>query len=104
MLSPFRVFIPEISFIQSKAIVKDLQDNGYINKETSELMEDPRRSDWRVVLSQFSHLPNHPMEDSLVADKSPISELMNVAYGLHEITRDGVQEALKFCMNMNDIS
>ena len=84
--------IPEISIVESEQMVRALHDAGFIDKESDELMEDPRHSNWRAIVSQYSQ------RDSLIADESSISEIMNVAWGKHELTRDGVEEALKFCM------
>ncbi|MGK3735869.1 MAG: hypothetical protein ACI8RD_006146 [Bacillariaceae sp.] len=84
--------IPEISVVESEQLVRALQDAGFIDKGSDELIEDPRHSNWRAIISQYSQ------RYSLIADESPISEIMNVAWGKHELTRDGVEEALKFCM------
>merc|ERR1711862_973004 len=89
--------IPEISSEESNAMFEALHKKGYIDSVTYELNKDPRRSNWREVI--FSNLPHH-QHDSLRADESPISEVMNVAYGKHEMTKDGVREALEFCMNV----
>ncbi len=92
-LDYFSSRIPEITLEQSTKIVESfhaanmLDPNGY-------LLDDPRRTLWREALSTIPGLEH----DSLVADKSSISEVMNVAYGMHEMTRDGVEEALEFCL------
>jgi len=59
------------------------------------LLQDPRASTstWRAALQAFGDASG----DSLVANRSPISEVLNVAWGLHEITSEGMEEALDFC-------
>jgi hypothetical protein len=56
------------------------------------LSQDPRRSDWRSILQDYAK-----GGDSLVADRSPLSEVLNAASGMHEMTRNGVKEALDLC-------
>ena len=36
--------------------------------------------------------------DSLVLDQSDIPEVLNCAWGMHEMTRDGMQEGLSFLL------
>ena len=62
-----------------------LDDSGFITA-------DPRQSNWRSVLQAYAK-----GGDSLVADRSPLSEVLNAAYGMHEMTRNGVKEALELC-------
>lgn len=88
----FHERIPEYSLEQSTKMVQALKDGGYIDPQYSWLKDDPRRSDWRKVIRSF--VSNSL--DSLEPDESPISEVMNVAYGMHEMTRDGVREGLQF--------
>ena len=58
------------------------------------LTQDSRESDWR------SHLASLALEqDPLVLNKSAISSILNVAWGMHEMSRDGVREALSFLLN-----
>eukprot|EP01039_Chlorochromonas_danica_P002506 gene2506-2744_t len=80
----FSQYIPgRISTSLSEKIVEALKEKGFIDPNTGLLLEDPRASDWRAALSgQVVHLE----VDSLVADQSAISELMNVAWAYHEIT------------------
>ena len=46
------------------------------------LADDPRRTGWWTVL--LPHIPSSI--DSLVADESPVSEVLNAAYAMHEFT------------------
>jgi hypothetical protein len=90
--------IEEVSLAESQAMVQSLQREGFLDTTTTSttqglLMHDPRESDWRTVIRPYA-----PKDDSFVADRSRISEVLNVAYGMHEMTRDGVKEALTFCL------
>ena len=67
-----------------------LAEGGFL-AEDGTLIEDPRESRWRDVLRPFA-----ASDDGLVADKSPLSEVMNVAYAKHEMARDEVKTALEF--------
>ena len=64
------------------------------------LTEDPRVSDrWRELLRASdvaSRLPGTEpgKPDSLVADLSPVGEVLNTAYAQHEITGDHMQPTL----------
>eukprot|EP01033_Poteriospumella_lacustris_P009021 gene9021-6478_t len=54
------------------------------------LVEDPRGSNWREIVK--AAVPNLEERDSLVVDQSPISELLNYAWDMHEITDDYLPE------------
>eukprot|EP00934_Nitzschia_sp_Nitz4_P005984 Nitzschia sp. Nitz4//scaffold522_size6110//4165//5178//NITZ4_009187-RA/size6110-processed-gene-0.5-mRNA-1//-1//CDS//3329553943//5974//frame0 len=92
--------IREITSYQSNQMYSALKEASWIDANGA-LVHDPRRPmdrddpmmDWRKVLRKVVPLD----QDTMVADKSPIAEVMNVAYGMHEMTRDGVKEALQFC-------
>eukprot|EP00172_Hildenbrandia_rubra_P002015 Plantae.Rhodophyta-Hildenbrandia_rubra.ctg26636.p1 GENE.Plantae.Rhodophyta-Hildenbrandia_rubra.ctg26636~~Plantae.Rhodophyta-Hildenbrandia_rubra.ctg26636.p1 ORF type:complete len:343 (+),score=46.23 Plantae.Rhodophyta-Hildenbrandia_rubra.ctg26636:382-1410(+) len=58
------------------------------------LKQDPRSSNWRGSLSELRYLLN----DTLRPNKSPISELMNVAWGKHELTAEYTPQILAFFM------
>ena len=85
--------IVEVTKDQSNAIMQSLKGAGFLDAEGL-LREDPRRSAWRALVRP--HVPQ--IQDSLEADQSPISEVLNVAYAKHEMARDGVEEALEFCL------
>jgi hypothetical protein len=85
--------IPNLPMSRSTSIVNSLKKDGYID-DVGFLLQDPRQSDWRLAVRQFSG------SDNLIADESPLSEVMNVAYGMHEMTRDGVLEGLDFCLQL----
>jgi hypothetical protein len=73
-------------------MVEALEKSGLL--KDGFLTQDSRKSDWR------SHLASLALgDDHLVLNKSAISASLNVAWGLHEKTRDGVHEALSFLLN-----
>jgi hypothetical protein len=86
--------IPSISKEKSRRMVGAL---GNFLDNDGFLKEDPRRSTWRTVLQRFTS-----PDDSLAADKSPLSEVLNVAWGTHELARDGVEEALAVLLQQLD--
>jgi len=79
----------------SSEIVKALNEAGILDKDGF-LKEDPRRSNWRTILR-----PVVPEADSLVADRSAVSEVLNVAWAMHEMSRDGVEDALSLFAEQN---
>jgi len=103
--SYFASRIDGISQAESEEMVATLRTAGLLDLSTSELIEDPRKSykKWSNALRLASLKATSLMVfekrgDALFADKSPIFEAMNVAWGFHEMTRDGVGEALEFCV------
>lgn len=90
--------ILSISSQQSSQMVQALRNSGWIESTTRLLQHDPRSGDWRSVLRPFAG------KDSFVADQSAVSEVMNVAFGMHELSRDGVKEALNHCSSGLDLS
>ena len=58
------------------------------------ITENPLTYDWRPHLAPFAL-----EDDSLVKDKSAISSCLNVAWAWHELSRDGVHEALTFLLD-----
>lgn len=90
----FHERITKLSKLQSKDMFQSLKDHEWLDSN-GYLTKDPRRydSEWSDVLR-----PLIPVEqDTLIADQSSMSEVLNVAYSMHELSRDGVQEALTFC-------
>lgn len=85
--------ITTINLEQSTTMVNALEEATFLDSTTKQLRQDPRQSNWRDVLR-----PHAGTSDHLVADESPISEVMNVAWGMHEMTRDGVREAIQYIM------
>lgn len=79
----------------STSMYKTLEKEGFLDSDGF-LLHNPRRSDWRSFISAFAG------DDNLEADGSSISEVMNVAYGQHEMTRDGVAEGLEYCLALQN--
>lgn len=61
------------------------------------LREDPRASDWRDVLAPMAKT------DGLQPDKSPLSEVLNVAYALHELSADGFEEDVAWLETAHEV-
>ena len=59
------------------------------------LKEDPRSSDWRQTLAPMAN------SDSLRPDESPLSEVLNVAYALHELSADGFEDDVAWLEKMH---
>ncbi|CAB9524171.1 expressed unknown protein [Seminavis robusta] len=90
----FQDRIPHYTLEQSKTMTQALRKSNFLDESTFELNKDPRRSTWRDVLKEHVACP----PDCLVADQSPVSEVMNVAWGAHEMARDGVRESIAFIL------
>eukprot|EP01062_Namystynia_karyoxenos_P083199 TRINITY_DN9523_c0_g1_i1.p1 TRINITY_DN9523_c0_g1~~TRINITY_DN9523_c0_g1_i1.p1 ORF type:complete len:419 (+),score=97.42 TRINITY_DN9523_c0_g1_i1:81-1259(+) len=60
------------------------------------LHEDPRQSGWQRALHGDTPAATvlRELNDSLVPDASPLSELLNLAWAQHEIASDGIDEIL----------
>lgn len=78
----------------SEQMVIALQQAAFLDDSTGMLTDNPRHCNWRAALKNLVR----DNGDSLVADQSPISEVLNVAWGQHEMSRDGVGEALDFLL------
>ena len=75
-----------------------LRIDGIISND-GYLSQDPRASNWRV--SAQKAIPNLiPSYDSLLADESGISELLNLAWGFHEIIDQNLTEMFDFMKSM----
>ncbi len=83
----------------STKLVRAFIDEGFVDRNTKHLKEDPRGSDWRRVAHKT--LPDLiPLYDSMVADQSGISELLNVAWAMHEITDEQIIQTFQFMKSM----
>jgi len=78
--------------IASKTLVEALRAGDFLMQD-SKLADDPRQTEWREVLAPFAA----DLGDTLVADRSAIAEVLNVAWARHEITSEGVELMLRFC-------
>lgn len=87
-----RLYTPSQSAAMVRALVQaDLLDQDGL------LRYDPRRSGWRPVLRRYAQ------SDAMIPDASPVSEVLNVAWGEHELSRDGVAEALQFLLKSGGV-
>lgn len=66
-----------------------LRDGGFVDA-SGFLVDDPRRTNWRDAVRPV--VPE--AVDSLVADASPVSEILNVAWARHEFTDAHLEESL----------
>lgn len=94
-----------LNLTQSTRFVSALKNHGFLTTEMY-LQSDPRSSEWRQVNSNCSYMLSNlfsqvalealPIQvlinDTLQPDVSGISELLNYAYGYHEITHEHVYE------------
>ncbi|CAJ1890912.1 unnamed protein product [Cylindrotheca closterium] len=85
--------IGSVSNSNSESMVQSLQQGGFLDSQ-GYLKDDPRGSDWRSAVQPFAE------SDTLMADQSAISEVMNAAYSMHEMSREGVAKGLDFCMSV----
>ena len=90
----FNAHSSHLSLEDSAKLVAALRDAEFINQDGL-LVEDPRQSEWRAVARKA--LPHIiPEVDSLVADLSGISELLNLSWALHEITDENIVGVFEF--------
>ena len=84
-----------LSLSDSALVVGALKKYNIVSPVSGLLLGDPRRSTWRDVVS--TALPHVvPSRDSLLADQSAVSELLNLAYAMHEVTDDYLKEVFAF--------
>ncbi len=72
--------------------VSPFATKSYLDAKTQQLREDPRRSAWRDVVAKVPGANELPLD----SDKSSLSEVMNVAWAVHELFRDGVGDMYDF--------
>jgi len=79
----------------STEMVRSLHNCDIIN-DSNEIIRNPRKPEkkpkWKNCLKRFASAS----ADSMVSDESPLAEVLNTAFGMHESSRDGVKEALTF--------
>lgn len=100
--SYFHDRIPDtISISVSEQIYQQLRQAGLVIGKGI-LVEDPKvtRPQWAGLIAPLVA----GIEDSLIPDASAIYEVLNVAYGHHQTTRDGVAEALDWLMMLHQKS
>ena len=73
-----------------------LKNAGYVDLAEGLLLQDPRESQWRAVLNKaapaIEGIEALPMEP----DESALSEVMNVAWAMHEMCSSDIEETLSF--------
>ncbi|KAL7581098.1 hypothetical protein ACA910_005899 [Epithemia clementina (nom. ined.)] len=100
-LSPtfFHERIPSISLDLSAKLFDALRNEEGLLTSTFELVHDPRHFvEWKTPLRSILKSSS---KDGLEPDHSHICEVMNVAYGMHEMTRDGVAQALEWLLEQS---
>jgi hypothetical protein len=80
--------------VLSAKIHSRLRSAGMLDRDGL-LLEDPRQTAWRDALRDLLET-GQLLRDTLEADKSPISEELNVAFAGHEITADFMRETMQF--------
>ena len=87
-----------LSLEDSTVLYNALKSAGFIDA-AGLLVEDPRVSQWRAVASKaLPHIV--PAQDNLISDQSGISELLNLAYAMHEITDENLDKVFEFMKSM----
>ena len=81
-----------LSKAAAEQLVKELKAASLLDKDSNMLLENPRGSSWREVVanSASEEVKGLPLE----ADKSGLSELLNLAWAGHEIVSDGIGDVL----------
>eukprot|EP00189_Rhodosorus_marinus_P000178 CAMPEP_0113965422 /NCGR_PEP_ID=MMETSP0011_2-20120614/7734_1 /TAXON_ID=101924 /ORGANISM="Rhodosorus marinus" /LENGTH=378 /DNA_ID=CAMNT_0000977929 /DNA_START=235 /DNA_END=1371 /DNA_ORIENTATION=+ /assembly_acc=CAM_ASM_000156 len=78
---------------ESKKMFTALKEAGFLDANGI-LNSDPRASSWREALSKS--VPRLAHDDGFRPDESPIAELLNIAYAQHELSAEGIDQALEF--------
>ncbi|KAJ8907555.1 hypothetical protein NDN08_007666 [Rhodosorus marinus] len=78
---------------ESKTMFAALKEVGVLDAD-GRLNSDPRTSSWRETLSKS--VPRLAHDDGFRPDESPVAELLNIAYAQHELSADGIEQALEF--------
>jgi len=77
----------------SEELVRILEKSGFIDSQGF-LTKDPRKSLWRTVV--WKEMPTLVEQDTLVPDRSPIVEELNVAWAAREANADYMPQILQF--------
>lgn len=93
--------VPRWNLNLCKEVISALKLHKLINEVNGELVCDPRKCDWR---SAVMHLKGK-LNDSLIADKSALSEELNRAWAGHESSADFFEDVLDFFIehSMSDV-
>jgi len=92
----FSDYLPdEFDEALSEELYQLLMNTHLIDKKTGEILRDPRKnSKWREIVSEASFFPK--LHDTIIPDQSPLSEIMNLAFGYHELTAEYAQDFVRF--------
>ena len=92
--------ISNVSLKASEALHSQLLLRGILSSSEWTIVKDPRHfGGWRNVVAPV--LKKIGVKDDLKADKSPISEEMNVGFGYHEFHADFAREMLEFIIKVS---
>lgn len=98
-----------LSYDTSRGIVRALHSCSLVD-DTGFLLHDPRVTKWRDCLGLYPWVVHniskdsghgndlYTLADSLKADESPVSEELNVAYAMHELTANYMPDMINFVM------
>jgi alpha-beta hydrolase superfamily lysophospholipase len=84
-----------VSHAAAAAIAAAMRTTKFVD-DKGHLLHDPRHSAWRKSVREV--LTTFGVHDNLAADRSPISEAMNVAFGMHEFTAENAAAMLEFLL------
>ena len=86
----------QISEELALAMSQQLSQDGFLDGQ-ERLRSDPRRSGWRNSLKKLPGTSALPLE----GDVSSLSEVMNVAWAVHELFRDEVDDVFDYFITAN---
>lgn len=92
----------QLSMELSQQIYHVLISKHFIDQSTGHLVEDPRESEWRMALERADPEIPDIYELPMVPDESAISEVLNVAWAMHEICSTGIEETFLFFKQERD--
>ena len=94
--SYFSRYIDGVSDAQSNTLRDALVAAGLLAESDSLLTQDPRGGRWRIALRAHEPATHvvYALGDSLEPDESAISEELNVAWAMHEITSQNIDSTL----------
>jgi predicted esterase len=76
----------------AEQLVQEFKAAGLLGKDSGMLLENPRGSGWREVVAKSPSASIQKLPTA--ADKSGLSELLNLAWAGHEIVSDGTDAVL----------
>ena len=96
--------VPGMTIESAERIVKGLKEAKHLSEDSSLLLVDPTRSNWRDILTQMDNAANETpsVEDFLwgkfllTPGKSPLAKALHRAWAFHEYCSESVEPALNF--------